>query len=95
MLSLDLKGKIVFVSGGAGDIGSQIVDSFVKQGCETIIGDMDEKNAKDLAAKYPGRRVSVCVSRHYLGGIGKGGRKVCRNSLQQFGCSGKCRRDFM
>jgi len=60
MLCLALKGKIVFVSGGAGDIGSHIVDSFVKQGCKTIIGDMDEKKGKDLASKYPDGQVSIC-----------------------------------
>lgn len=60
MLCLDLKDKIVFVSGGAGDIGSHIVDSFVKQGCKTIIGDMDENKGKALASKYPDGQVSVC-----------------------------------
>lgn len=61
MLCLDLKGKIVFISGGGGDIGSQIVDSFVKQGCRTIIGDIDEKSGRNLASKYPEGQVSVCV----------------------------------
>jgi NAD(P)-dependent dehydrogenase (short-subunit alcohol dehydrogenase family) len=60
MYSLDLKGKVIFVAGGAGDIGSSIVDSFVQQGCRTIIGDMDLNQAEELAAKYPNGLASAC-----------------------------------
>jgi 3-oxoacyl-[acyl-carrier protein] reductase len=60
MYNLDLKGKIVFVSGGAGDIGSYIVDAFAKQGCRTIIGDIDLQQAKELGSKYPGGMVDSC-----------------------------------
>jgi NAD(P)-dependent dehydrogenase (short-subunit alcohol dehydrogenase family) len=60
MYSLGLKGKVIFVAGGAGDIGSSIVDSFVQQGCRTIIGDMDLNQAKESAAKYPNGLASAC-----------------------------------
>ena len=60
MYSLDLKGKVVFIAGGAGDIGSFIVDSFVQQGCRTIVGDIDLNQAKELAAKYPNGLASAC-----------------------------------
>jgi NAD(P)-dependent dehydrogenase (short-subunit alcohol dehydrogenase family) len=60
MYSLDLKGKVVFIAGGAGDIGSFIVDSFVQQGCRTIIGDIDLDQAKGLAAQYPNDLASAC-----------------------------------
>jgi len=59
-ISLGLEDTKVFVAGGAGDIGSAIVDSFVKQKSRVIIGDIDLKQAQALAAQYPSGQVSAC-----------------------------------
>lgn len=39
-----LKNKKVLVTGGAGFIGSHIVDELVRRGCETIVMDILSKN---------------------------------------------------
>lgn len=59
-MDLGIKDKVVFVSGGAGDIGSCIVNSFVQQGCKVIIGDMDMIKARKLASGYPNNQVAAC-----------------------------------
>ncbi len=59
-MDLDIKDKVVFVSGGAGDIGSCIVKSFAQQGCRTIVADVDLEQAQKVAAAFPAAQVQSC-----------------------------------
>lgn len=58
-MAFDISGKVVLVSGGAGDIGSSIVKSLVKENCRTIIGDVDESAAKKLKDELGSSNVST------------------------------------
>src|SRR5215471_1512065 len=44
-----LLGRIVLVSGGAGGIGSAIVELFVAEGASVLVGDVDESSARQLS----------------------------------------------
>ncbi|MBJ7538066.1 SDR family NAD(P)-dependent oxidoreductase [Marinomonas transparens] len=47
----DLKGRSVFISGGATGIGAAIVEAYAKQGAKTAFVDLDEKAGSELAAR--------------------------------------------
>ncbi|MBM3701102.1 MAG: SDR family oxidoreductase [Actinobacteria bacterium] len=57
MKSIDLKGKVSVIAGGAGDIGRGIALSLAEADSDIIIADTDEKNSKNLLdeinSKYP------------------------------------------
>ncbi|MPM00470.1 putative oxidoreductase [bioreactor metagenome] len=53
-MAFDIKNKLVFISGGAGDIGSAIVKGFVDEKCRVIIGDLNLDAAEALKAEFPG-----------------------------------------
>ena len=59
-MDLDIRDKVIFVSGGAGDIGSCIVKSFAQQGCKIIVGDVNLNEAMKLSAAYPHDQVKAC-----------------------------------
>lgn len=47
----DLKGRSVFISGGATGIGAAIVEAYAKQGAKTAFVDLDEKAGNTLAER--------------------------------------------
>ena len=47
----DLKGRSVFISGGATGIGAAIVEAYAKQGAKTAFVDLDEKAGTALAKR--------------------------------------------
>lgn len=49
---LSMQDKVVFIAGGAGDIGESIVHGFVQQGSRVIIGDINEERANQIAREY-------------------------------------------
>jgi NAD(P)-dependent dehydrogenase (short-subunit alcohol dehydrogenase family) len=59
-LDLNIRDKVVFIAGGAGDIGESIVEAFVQQYSKVIIGDLDEKKAKEIAKGSGELEVSAC-----------------------------------
>lgn len=48
----NLTGKRALVTGGAGGIGSAIVDLFVRSGCKVMITGRNEDSLRDIASKY-------------------------------------------
>lgn len=59
-MNFNIKAKVVFISGGAGDIGKYIVEKFIEQGCKVVVGDLDFKQAENLAAEFSAEQISVC-----------------------------------
>jgi len=47
----DLKGRSVFISGGATGIGAAIVEAYAKQGAKTAFVDLDESAGNELATR--------------------------------------------
>jgi len=58
-LGFGLENKVVFISGGAGDIGSAIVRAFAAEKCRIVIGDMNPKAADALKDTLPETDVEV------------------------------------
>jgi len=56
----NLKDKVIFIAGGAGDIGQVIVDAFAKQGAKVVIGDLDIQKARDVARSLETADVTAC-----------------------------------
>ncbi|WP_342244572.1 SDR family NAD(P)-dependent oxidoreductase [Pseudomonas sp. OTU5201] len=48
---LDLKGKVAFISGGAGGIGSAMARELLQAGALVALGDIDLERAKEVAAE--------------------------------------------
>ena len=59
-MDLNIRDKVVFIAGGAGDIGESIVEAFAQQYSKVIIGDLNEKKAKEIAKGYGELKVSAC-----------------------------------
>jgi NAD(P)-dependent dehydrogenase (short-subunit alcohol dehydrogenase family) len=51
-LRVGIEDKVVFVAGGAGDIGEAIVDAFVRQRAKVVLGDVNEDKADRIAGEY-------------------------------------------
>ena len=51
-MKLDYKGKNVFVTGGAGGIGSEIVKSMVSHGANVIISGSNKEKLKNFANQF-------------------------------------------
>ncbi len=62
MKSIDLKGKISVVVGGAGDIGRGIVNSFAEADSDIVIADIDENGGNELAEEI---KTKYSVSTYY------------------------------
>lgn len=65
-MGFDLTGRVVFVSGGAGDIGSAIVRGFAAEGCHILVGDIDPDAAAKLAAEIGAEHPSAHLEAHTL-----------------------------
>ena len=52
-MAFHLENKVIFISGGAGDIGSAIVKGFVDESCRIILGDLNLEAAENLKAQFP------------------------------------------
>ena len=50
----DLKGKTVFITGGAMGIGEAFVEEFAKQGAKTAFVDVVKEAGEKLKARLPG-----------------------------------------
>lgn len=59
-MSFDIENKVVFISGGAGDIGSAIVRGFAREKCRIVIGDINPAAAEGLMKELPFAEISVC-----------------------------------
>jgi len=51
--------RVAFVSGAARGIGMTIAETFVADGCDVIVADVDEKEAKEVAARLD-RGIARC-----------------------------------
>ena len=51
-VNFNLHDRAIFISGGAGDIGEVIVETFVAQKSKVVIADLDGEKAEALAQKY-------------------------------------------
>ena len=58
--NLNLAGKVVFITGGAGDIGGTIVRAFAAQQAKIIIADLNLERAEELAAELKPADVYAC-----------------------------------
>ena len=54
---LSLRGKTVFVTGGASGIGAEIVKAFAEQGAKVGFVDMDRQGSEALLAKLTGEQI--------------------------------------
>jgi len=59
-VNFNLHDRTVFISGGAGDIGEVIVETFVAQKSKVVIADLDGEKAEALAQKYGSSEVIAC-----------------------------------
>ena len=59
-MDLNIRESVVFIAGGAGDIGESILKAFVQQHSKVIIGDLNEKKARELAKGSGDPEVSAC-----------------------------------
>lgn len=59
----DLKGRTVFISGGATGIGAALVGAFARQGARTAFVDIDEDAARALAEKLGSEGCEVLFQR--------------------------------
>jgi L-fucose dehydrogenase len=73
-MDLELRGKVIWVSGGASGIGEAIVRSLVGEGALPVILDRDRARAEALASALPGVDVAVCdlTDDHLLEGVAAG-----------------------
>ncbi len=55
-----LQGKTVFITGGAGGIGAEIVRAFAAQGARVGFIDRDAQGSAELAALVPGVDYAIC-----------------------------------
>jgi len=55
-----LKGRVVFVTGGATGIGAALVEAFHGQGCEVAFVDRDQATGAALAERLEAVRFAVC-----------------------------------
>ena len=55
-----LKDKVVFVSGGLGDIGQEICYSFSESGSHVVVGDLPEVLAEQFENKFPEDSFTAC-----------------------------------
>src|SRR3984885_2060885 len=54
-----LKGKVAFISGGAGAIGSATARRLAADGVRVVIGDLPQSNVQDVARSYQGEGLDV------------------------------------
>lgn len=55
-----LKGRVVYVSGGASGIGARIVKGFAEQGAQVGFLDLDAQAAEHLSAEYDNVTYEIC-----------------------------------
>src|SRR6202021_3683297 len=54
-----LKGKVAFISGGAGAIGSATARRLAADGVRVVIGDLPQSNVQEVAGSYQGEGLDV------------------------------------
>ncbi|MBW1861729.1 MAG: SDR family oxidoreductase [Deltaproteobacteria bacterium] len=59
-MDLNIRDRVVFIAGGAGDIGESILKAFAQQHAKVIIGDVNEKKAGEIAKGSGELEVSAC-----------------------------------
>ena len=57
---LHLKGKVILVSGGAGDIGEAVVRAFAEQKARVLLGDVDRVKAEEIVKRCENPDVWNC-----------------------------------
>lgn len=57
----DLKNKVCIITGGAGVLGSSIVEALSLSGIKTVIADINEDSAKKIAARIEKRSRTKCI----------------------------------
>ena len=63
-MAFHLENKVIFISGGAGDIGSAIVKGFVDESCRIILGDLNLE-AAESESTVPGSGYFPSANRHH------------------------------
>ncbi|BCW88909.1 3-phenylpropionate-dihydrodiol/cinnamic acid-dihydrodiol dehydrogenase [Alphaproteobacteria bacterium SO-S41] len=58
-MSLDLKGKVAFITGGASGLGLSMARAFGKEGMKVMLADIDEKAMASAKADLEARQVPV------------------------------------
>ncbi len=58
-MSLDLKGKVAFITGGASGLGLSMARAFGKEGMKVMLADIDEKTMAAAKADLEARQVPV------------------------------------
>jgi 2-hydroxycyclohexanecarboxyl-CoA dehydrogenase len=61
-VTIDLKGRRAFVSGGARGIGAAIAERLAGAGADVVVGDLDKRAALALAARVGGRAIRLDVT---------------------------------
>ncbi len=59
-MDLELRGKVVWVTGGASGIGEAIVRRLAEEGAAAVIIDRDRERAEALVAQVPGSEAVIC-----------------------------------
>lgn len=60
-LDLGIKDRVVFIQGGAGDIGEVIVGAFARQNAKVVIADLNVDRAQEIAKGIEESDVSACL----------------------------------
>ena len=58
----DLKNKVCIITGGAGVLGSSIVEALSLSGIKTVIADINEDSAKEIAARIEKLSLTKCIA---------------------------------
>ena len=58
-MSLDLKGKVAFITGGASGLGLSMARAFGKEGMKVMLADIDEKSLASAKADLESRQIPV------------------------------------
>ena len=60
--SIDLRGKVAWVTGGGGGIGRAIVEAYAQLGAQVVVAEVDHERAESLEHDLAARGVDAMVS---------------------------------